>query len=599
MDEDDALYDAPALPPEFDGRPVTERIGVGAESDEGMERFARLAQHLLGVPAAVVSLAGKDHHVLPGLVGLEEPWSSSRSVTLPLGKSTNTPIEAESVQEALTSVAEALGAVAWVGAPLTDTQGGALGFLIAIDTVARTWDEREHEALHSLAHVCGTELRLRLLVQRSKKARVQAQNAYERSQRLVRTADELAGTADLVAVRRSVKALVTRDLRPVQVELMVVEDNRLCRVDDPEEQSETEMSYEGCDLDSDRPEARAVRTRTVVEVPDTAALARQPPEVQEVFSQLGMVSAVLLPLPGDQDPVGALVLGWDVPYKMTVEEQSFLRALAEYAARAVGRVMYVTSRVQAAESMQRAMLTEVPDVDGLEIEAFYHPAARGATVGGDWYDVYPLPADESGTLAITVGDITGHDLQAAILMGQVRTMLRQADLDHPGHGPARIVSAFERANRELGLRASGTMVHAHLKPLPEGWLLTWTNAGHPGPLIASADGVTERLAGHDMLFNPDLPNTSRTDHQWILKPGSTLLMFTDGLVEHRSRDMDTIIDRTARMLVAGNHRPLPDLLQRIAQENMVEVRGDDVVLLAIRLAKTGPLRYPPPGQIIP
>ena len=76
-------------------------------------------------------------------------------------------------------------------------------------------------------------------------------------------------------------------------------------------------------------------------------------------------------------------------------------------------------------------------------------------------------------------------------------------------------------------------------------------------------------------------------------------MFTDGLVEHRSRDMDTIIDRTARMLVAGNHRPLPDLLQRIAQENMVEVRGDDVVLLAIRLAKTGPLRYPPPGQIIP
>ena len=76
-------------------------------------------------------------------------------------------------------------------------------------------------------------------------------------------------------------------------------------------------------------------------------------------------------------------------------------------------------------------------------------------------------------------------------------------------------------------------------------------------------------------------------------------MFTDGLVEHRCRDMDTIIDHTARMLVAGNHSPLPDLLQRIAQENMVEVRGDDVVLLAIRLAKTGPLRYPPPGQIIP
>src|SRR5699024_11973295 len=104
-------------------------------------------------------------------------------------------------------------------------------------------------------------------------------------ERLVRTAAEWAGSAGRVAVRRSVKARVTRELRPVQVELMVVEDNRLCRVNDPEEDSETEVSYEGCDLDSDRPEARAVRTRTVVEVPDTAALARQPPEVQEVFSQ--------------------------------------------------------------------------------------------------------------------------------------------------------------------------------------------------------------------------------------------------------------------------------------------------------------------------
>src|SRR5699024_604849 len=69
--------------------------------------------------------------------------------------------------------------------------------------------------------------------------------------------------------------------------------------------------------------------------------------------------------------------------------------------------------------------------------------------------------------------------------------------------------------------------------------------------------------------------------------------------EPRRRVMDTIIDSTARMLVAGTHSPLQDLLQRIAQENMVEVRGDDVVLLAIRLANTGPLRYPPPGQVIP
>src|SRR5699024_12613539 len=122
MDEDDALYDVPVLPPEFDGRPVTERLGVGAESDEEMERFARLAQHLLEAPAAVVSLAGKDHHVLPGLVGLEAPWSSTRPVTLPPEKNPGAPIKAESAQEALTSVAHTHGAASWVGAPLNQAQ---------------------------------------------------------------------------------------------------------------------------------------------------------------------------------------------------------------------------------------------------------------------------------------------------------------------------------------------------------------------------------------------------------------------------------------------------------------------------------------------
>src|SRR5699024_5244804 len=162
--------------------------GVGAESDEGMERFGRLAQHLREAPAAGGSLAGKGDHGLPGLGGLEEPCTCTRSVTLRPERKAGAPIQAESAQKAQPAGRATLG---------------------------------------SLAHVCGAELRLRLLVQRSRKARTHAQNAYERSQRLVRTADELAGTADLVAVRRSVKALVTRDLRPVQVELMVVEDNRL------------------------------------------------------------------------------------------------------------------------------------------------------------------------------------------------------------------------------------------------------------------------------------------------------------------------------------------------------------------------------------
>lgn len=587
MDNDDARYGGSARPPGTGDPYVAERIGLGAEPDEDMERFARLVKHLLGVPAALVSLVEGDRHIFPGLVGLGEPWASSRQVPLPrVGDTSGPTIDAEADRDTPASVsraAEALGAAAWTGAPLTDGEGTVLGFLLAIDTVARTWSEGEREALHDLAHVCGAELRLRLLVHDSREDREQAQSAYERSQLLLRTADELADATDPVLVRRVVKALVTTDLGPVHVGLLLVEGDLLRRVIDSEDLSLVEASYEECALDSDWPQALAARTGTIVEIPDAEAVEEQTPEVRAAFTETGVESSVCVPLPGKGDPLGVLALGWDVPHKMDVVERSLLRALAEYTGRAVERAVYVSGRVEAAELMQRAMLTEVPAIAGLEIEALYRPAAQEAMVGGDWYDVYPLTGDTSGTVAITIGDITGHDIQAAIFMGQVRTMLRQADLDHPDYGPARIVSAFERANRELGLRASGTMVHAHLRPQPEGWLLTWTNAGHMGPLVASTSGEIHQLTEHDLLFHPNFPDASRTDHQWFLEPGSTLLMFTDGLVERRTQDMETTVARTARMLAAGIHSPLPELLRWIVEENVAEAREDDVALLAVRL----------------
>lgn len=442
--------------------------------------------------------------------------------------------------------------------------------------------------MRDLAHVCEAELILRLLVEENGRTRLQDQRAYERSRLLMRTAEELAGATDVALVRRSAKALITLDLRTVQVELMLVEGRRMRRVIDPEDPSDVEAIYAECALDSDWPAARAARTGAIVEVPDADAIARLAPEARAAFARAGLAGAVFLPLPVGRDPVGVLVLGWDAPHRMEVVERALLGSLAEYVTRAVERVSYVAGRVQAAHTMQKAMLTEVPRVEGLEIEALYRPASWGATVGGDWYDVYPLIDDASGTLAITIGDITGHDLQAAIFMGQVRTMLRQADLDHPDYGPARIISAFEHANRVLGLGASGTMVHAHLRPCPEGWLLRWSNAGHLRPLVASPGGIVEELAEHDLLFHPDFPRLPRTDHRRILEPGSTLLMFTDGLVEHRGQDMDAFIARTKRILAAGGDTPLPELLRWIVEENVTEAGEDDIALLAVRLTGQAP-----------
>ncbi|WP_190318476.1 GAF domain-containing protein [Nocardiopsis listeri] len=241
---------------------MTERLGLGAEPDESMDCFASLAAYLLEAPV-VITLAEQDRHVLAGLVGLGEPWSTSRQVPLPPTKDPGAPSTDEADQDPFASVARVartLGAVSWIGVPLVDMEGTLLGFILAIDTVTRTWGDREIDALRDLAHVCEAELILRLLVEENGRTRLQDQRAYERSRLLMRTAEELAGATDVALVRRSAKALISLDLSTVQVELMLVEGDLLRRVVDSEDPLEVEAAYAECALDSDWPEAHAART---------------------------------------------------------------------------------------------------------------------------------------------------------------------------------------------------------------------------------------------------------------------------------------------------------------------------------------------------
>jgi len=165
-------------------------------------------------------------------------------------------------------------------------------------------------------------------------------------------------------------------------------------------------------------------------------------------------------------------------------------------------------------------------------------------------------------------------------------MLRQADLDHQGLGPASAVTAVENACHALSLDATGTLVHAHLHPRDagNGWQLTWTNAGHPPPLLVHADGWAERLNSHGLLLWPGMPDSRRTDRQRILAPGDTMLLYTDGLVERRGADTGLAIDRAAAVLTAAPaDQPLSDLLQTVLGEVAGPSSRDDVVLLAVQV----------------
>jgi serine phosphatase RsbU (regulator of sigma subunit) len=344
-------------------------------------------------------------------------------------------------------------------------------------------------------------------------------------------------------------------------------------------------------LDSPLPSARAVRTGRLI-------VSQDPSTVQTLHGQQDggdqaaevLRSAVYIPLPGARGALGALILGWHGAHQIDVTEQAVLTAIAGYTARAVERALHLDDRVSVARQMQQALLTDLPDVPGLELAGLYRPAAAEELVGGDWYDAYPLPgrpgaggAEPIAPLAITVGDITGHDLQAATVMGQVRSMLRQADYSDR-RGPASAVTAVEQASATLGFEVSGTLVHGHLHSVSAGrWQLTWTNAGHPPLLLSRPGSRTERLGDHDPLLWPGVRGLRRTDRLRTLAPGDTLLLFTDGLVERRGEDIDIAIGQlVAALAAAPASQPLPDLLGQFA-DDAVSTETDDIALLAVRV----------------
>ncbi|MFC4034329.1 SpoIIE family protein phosphatase [Streptomyces polygonati] len=612
--------------------------GLSAEPDAGMERFARLVSKLIDVPVALVSLVETDRQVFPGQIGLSEPWASSRQT--PLSHSLCQHVVASGSPLVLPDVREdertwasmaigGMGVVAYAGMPLTDTAGNVLGSLCAIDTIPREWTRQELANLDDLAAACSAELRLRISSRHALEARAaaevaqaealdasgRARLALERSELQLRAAEVLADAQGVVDLRRRVGELITGDLKPVYVGVSLIEDQGGRRLVDPDIDSGTATTDGHHAFRDNWPTARAVRENRLVTVHGEAQLLAQYGEqALEVWRDLGFESLVCVPLAGMRRVLGALALAWGSHHDLEVGERAVLSAIAGYTAQAVERAVFVDERITVAHQLQRAMLTELPTVPGLDLAAAYIPAAVGEMVGGDWYDAYPLPeldphydeaepadrqppyepagpgageGDGPGTkavpMALTVGDITGHDIDAAAVMGQVRSMLRQATCDHPGQGPAHAMTALEYSCRTLGLPASGTAVHAHIAPADGAWELTWTNAGHPSPLLVHPDGRVRILEEHDVLVHPALPVLPRHDHRLVMPPGSTLLLYTDGLIEHRGRDYDASTQRVAEMLSAGAGRPLPELLREIAADVAGESAGDDVAMLAVRV----------------
>jgi integral membrane sensor domain MASE1 len=234
---------------------------------------------------------------------------------------------------------------------------------------------------------------------------------------------------------------------------------------------------------------------------------------------------------------------------------------------------------EAALQLQRAMLPELPRLlPGVTVGALYRPADTANAVGGDWYDVFALTG---GRVGIAVGDVVGHELRAAVAMGRLHTVLRMA-ATAPGNGPAAVLAALDSACAAIPDALCTTVGYAEYQPRTGE--LRYACAGHPPPMLVTAEGEPQYLSeGRSTPLG--VTDLSRVDAVVHVPPASTLVWYSDGLVERRGEDIDVGL---ARLITATRAQPLeqpPDrwcgaILRALTDQRHIE---DDIVLVCVRL----------------
>ena len=300
-----------------------------------------------------------------------------------------------------------------------------------------------------------------------------------------------------------------------------------------------------------------------------------------------------MPLPLGADRLGCLALLWPGPRDFTPDEHVLFLGLAIYTAHAVERATLLADRAHVATTLQAAMLTDLPQPDDLELVARYRPAAARDEVGGDWYDAILLPG---GATALMIGDVVGHDIAAAAIMGQLRSMLRAFAWDHDV-APAENVARLDRAMRDLKVGRGASLIYARIEQTAAQHAaglrtLRWTNAGHLPPILLTADGATRFLDDSERA-DPMLgveAAADRHDQTAELPAGSTLLLYTDGLVERRDEPIEAGLHRLSTVMTdaladshtAASEDPLAAFVDAVLANALGDAADDDVALLAVR-----------------
>jgi FixJ family two-component response regulator/anti-sigma regulatory factor (Ser/Thr protein kinase) len=318
---------------------------------------------------------------------------------------------------------------------------------------------------------------------------------------------------------------------------------------------------------------RIVAERRSIVIDDVAnAEVVSPILRQRVKSLLGV------PLLADDRIIGVMHVGTTEPREFSAEDSVVLQLAADRAGRAIERARRFEQEHETAVTLQRSLLPDrLPDVPGLALAARYLPGAAGTEVGGDWYDVIPL-AD--GRVGIAMGDVVGRGIPAASLMGQLRNGLRAYAIE--GHTPSAVLERLDRLVQSLNPGRMATLLYLVLEP--DSRNATFANAGHLPPLVVEQDRTPRLLEGARGVPLGVLPYASFDETGARLEPGSTLVLYTDGLVEERGISIEIRLDDLQRVAAQPFEGP-NELCERLLEDMLPEGPGvDDVAVLALTTA---------------
>ncbi|MER6676585.1 SpoIIE family protein phosphatase [Streptomyces sp. NPDC000983] len=393
--------------------------------------------------------------------------------------------------------------------------------------------------------------------------------------RVQRLAADLATAGTVRDVSQAVVAALRKPLRADRIALAELENERLVVtvLDPPNPESWPELWRSEWRTEWPDAPVRAMPTLAAALREGRAQIWPADAPLEPALAEVGPGGLAVLPLPAGGRMAGACLIGWDAPHHFGPDERALLTASAGLAGQALMRAHAFDAEHELVGMLQRQLLPRrLPRLPGAVAVARYLPSTAGLELGGDWYDVIPLPDNH---VALVIGDVQGHSAAAATVMGQMRTALRAYAAE--GHPPDVVVSHANRLLMELETDLFATCVYVDVD-LEEGtgWCV---RAGHLPPVLRHPDGSTDIA---EVEGGPPLGILTQSEFPMSplrLRPGTVLALTTDGLVESVEEDIDVGMNRLARDLADAD----PAHLGLVADALLGSARrSDDVALLLLR-----------------